>query len=88
MLDRHAKRMQRSVYWKLLHAGFVTLSYTEAGHEMFTVNPECTFTEDESAKVHRAIIDAGQKGATCPELAAVTGLSLVKVRCIIGDYPQ
>jgi hypothetical protein len=91
MTDKAEKQRQRELRkaaWRLLRAGFVTLSYNENGEEVFTARAETDFTEEEQRTVLKAFFDAGPTGLTSSEAAEKTGLSLIKVRCIVGDIPE
>jgi hypothetical protein len=87
-MDREERRQFRSAAWKLLHAGFVTLSYDADGAERFTRVPETEFTKEESEQVYQVIYDAGVEGITSQEVADKLGWSVIKVRSICGDFPQ
>ena len=73
--------------WKLLHAGFVTLSYDPDGQERFTWNPTANLTAEEAEEVYQTIKAAGPQGMTSQDAADQLGMPLVKVRAIIGDHP-
>jgi DNA-binding IclR family transcriptional regulator len=87
-LERAQRRAARSKAWKLLRAGFVTLSYDPDGQERFTIHPDAVFNEEEQKKVLEALGEAGPQGATCEEIAEKLGFPLVKVRAIVGDIPE
>ena len=60
--EREQRRAFRSIAWKLLRAGFVTLSYDQDGQDRFTWNPKANFTAEEDEAVCQTIGVAGPQG--------------------------
>jgi hypothetical protein len=86
MIMREGKRSIDAVIKRLHRMGAVSLRYNEKGEKVWTATLETAFTEAEGNRVHEAFIAAGPDGMTLKEAAEKTGLSLIKVRCIIGDF--
>lgn len=83
----HTDRDYMIAALKLVREGFVTLSFTPAGDQKFTISPECEPTAEERERVIQAWRDVGPSGAASSQIARITGLSVVKVRYIAGDLP-